>query len=218
MSVGTLFYICGSVLAASAVVTTFIGLKVKEFPGKAAPIVALWFITLIACTATFGVLHSQDEEQARASELVPAGEEVEAAEAESLQTEEEGTAEEGGAGKQEAAEAQQPAPEQAGGAGGSKPGGGVATTLQLAADPTEIAFDKTSLTANAGKVTIDFTNPAPLEHDVAIDKGGKTLAKSETIASGKTSVSVVLKPGSYTFLCTVPGHAEAGMEGTLTVK
>ena len=57
-----------------------------------------------------------------------------------------------------------------------------------------------------------------LEHDVAIEQNGKQIAVSQLIASGKTSVSADLAPGTYTFLCTVPGHAEAGMEGTLTVK
>ena len=54
-------------------------------------------------------------------------------------------------------------------------------------------------------MTIDFTNPAALEHDVAIDQNGKEIAESETIAEGKTSVSADLAPGDYTFLCTVPG-------------
>jgi plastocyanin len=227
MSDGTLFYIFGSALAVSAVVVSFAGLKLKGFPGKAAPVVALWFVALIGCTTTFGVLHSQDEAEARASELVPAGEEVEKQESESLETVgeaeegEEGEPEKGGeAGKQEAPAGQAEGgggtkPE---GGGEAKPAGGAASTLQLAADPSEIAFDKTSLSAKAGNVTIDFTNPSPLEHDVAIEEGGKILGKSETITSGKTSVSVDLKPGSYTFLCTVPGHAEAGMEGTLTVR
>ncbi len=226
MSDGTLFYIFGSLLAGSAVVISFIGLKLRSFPGKAAPVVALWFIALIGCTTTFGVLHAQDEEEARASELVPAGEEVEKAEADSLEAEEGEEGEEGEAEKQETTEEQKPAAGQAEGgegakpeAGGeAKPAGGAASTLKLAADPSEIAFDTTSLSAKAGNVTIDFTNPAPIEHDVAIEEGGKILAKSETITSGKTSVSVDLKPGSYTFLCTVPGHAEAGMEGTLTVR
>ena len=67
-------------------------------------------------------------------------------------------------------------------------------------------------------MTIDFDNPSALEHDVSIEQNGKQIAISETIAEGETSVSASLEPGTYTFLCTVPGHAEAGMEGTLTVK
>ena len=95
------------------------------------------------------------------------------------------------------------------------PGG----TLQLAADPTEIAYDQTSLTSKPGKVTIDFTNPATLEHDVAIEGAdGKEIAASPLIGKGKTSVSAELAPGTYHFFCTVPGHREAGMEGTLVVK
>ena len=214
MGNGTLFYIFGGLLAASAVIVALIGLKVEKFPGRAGPIVALWFIALIGCATTFAVIHSQDEQEARASELATAGEEVESAEAGSLPTEEEG-----GAGKREATEEKKAAP--AGkpeGGGEAKPEGGAATMLKLAADPSEIAFDTTSLSAKAGKVTIDFTNPSPLEHNVAIEEGGKKLAQSETISSGTTSVSVDLAPGSYTFLCTVPGHAEAGMEGTLTVR
>jgi plastocyanin len=209
MDSGTLYYVCGGLLAGSAIVVSVLGLKVEKFPGKAAPLVALYFIALIGCTMTFAVLHGQDEEEARASELLPAGEEVEKTEADSQPTEE----------SSEAGEAtQQAAPEQAEGGGAAKTEGGAATTLNLAAEPSELAFDTTSLSAKAGKVTIDFTNPSPLEHNVAIEKGGQKLAESETIASGKTSVSANLKPGTYTFLCTIPGHAEAGMEGTLTVK
>jgi plastocyanin len=90
--------------------------------------------------------------------------------------------------------------------------------VKLAADPTQIAFDTTTLTSKPGKVTIDFDNPSALEHDVAIEQDGKQIAVSETIAKGKTSVTADLEPGTYTFLCTIPGHAEAGMEGTLTVR
>jgi plastocyanin len=67
-------------------------------------------------------------------------------------------------------------------------------------------------------VTIDFDNPSAIPHNVAIEKDGKVIAESETLAEGKTSASSELEPGTYTFLCTVPGHAEAGMEGTLTVR
>jgi plastocyanin len=196
MSNGDLFYICGIALAVSAVLVSFLGLRVKSFPGKAAPLVALWFITLVGAAATFSVLHAKDEETAKAAELTKAGEEI---------SEEEESPVEGGAENAAPRESQ---PAEKG------PGG----TLQLAASPTQIAFDTTQLESKPGKVTIDFDNPAAIEHDVAIEQEGKEIAKSALVTEGKTSVSADLAPGTYAFLCTVPGHAEAGMEGTLTVR
>jgi plastocyanin len=82
-----------------------------------------------------------------------------------------------------------------------------------------LAFTSDSATAKSGKVTVNFTNSQPLTHDVAIeDSSGKTIGKTELIAEGSDSAVVDLKPGEYTYYCTVPGHREAGMEGTLTVK
>ncbi len=97
---------------------------------------------------------------------------------------------------------------------------GSAAAVDFEADPAGgLAYTSDSATATAGKVTIDFTNPQPLTHDVAIeDSGGKTVGKTDLIAEGSNSAAVDLKPGEYTFYCTVPGHREAGMEGTLTVK
>jgi plastocyanin len=97
---------------------------------------------------------------------------------------------------------------------------GSAAAVEFEADPAGgLAYTSESATAKAGKVTIDFTNPQPLTHDVAIeDSSGKTVGKTELIAEGSDSAVVDLKPGEYTFYCTVPGHREAGMEGTLTVK
>ena len=77
MDNATLFYIFGGVLAASAVIVSFLGLKLEKFPGRAAPIVALWFIALIGCTTTFGVLHAQDEESTGRRSSRRANEEVE---------------------------------------------------------------------------------------------------------------------------------------------
>ena len=196
MSNGDLFYVCGGALAVSAVLVSFAGLRIKSFPGKAAPVVALGFIALIGATTTFAVLHAQDEEEAKAAEFSKANEEITKEEAAPV------------GGKSEKAPAPKPAPAAKG------PGG----TLQLAASPTDLAFDKTSLTSKPGKVTIDFDNPAALEHNVAIEQEGKEIATSETLAEGKTSVSADLAPGTYTYLCTIPGHAEAGMEGVLTVR
>jgi plastocyanin len=196
MSNGDLFYVCGGALAVSAVLFSFAGLRIKSFPGKAAPVVALGFIALIGATASFAVLHAQDEEEAKAAEFSEANEEITKEEASPVEAESE--------------KAPEPKPK----ATAKGPGG----TLQLSASPTDLAFDTTSLTSKPGKVTIDFDNPAALEHNVAIEQEGKEIATSETLAEGKTSVSADLAPGTYTFLCTVPGHAEAGMEGVLTVR
>ncbi len=77
MDNGTLFYVIGGTLAASAMVVSILGLRIEKFPGRAAPLVALWFIALIGCATTFSVLHAQDEEHHRAAALEHAGEAVE---------------------------------------------------------------------------------------------------------------------------------------------
>lgn len=83
-----------------------------------------------------------------------------------------------------------------------------------------LSFDKKELDAKAGEVTITMDNPSAngLPHDVAITGGGVNQ-KGEVVQPGGTSVvKADLKPGTYTFYCSVPGHKQAGMEGTLVVK
>src|SRR5664279_1697407 len=205
MSNETLFYVFGIALAVSAVLVSLAGLRLKDFPGRAFPLVVLWFAILVGGAATFAVLHAQDEKEEKAAEFVPAGKEIELEQSS-------GPYESAGSEETEAEGAGSEAKPEAAAKG---PGG----TLQLAADPTELAYDKTSLTSKPGKVTIDFSNPSSLEHDVAIESAdGTELATSQLIGKGETSVSANLAPGTYQFFCTVPGHREAGMEGTLVVK
>jgi plastocyanin len=199
----TLFYIFGIGLAVSAVVVSFLGLKLKDFPGKAFPVVVLWFAIFVGGATTFAVLHAKDEEKAKAAETEPAGEKYEE---ESKDIE---------AGEAEAEEGEQGGPSEGKPQAAAK---GASTTLQLAADTSALAFDTKELTAKPGEVTIDFDNPSPIAHDVAIEKDGKEIAASELVTEGKDSVTAELEPGTYTFFCTVPGHAEAGMEGVLTVR
>ncbi len=107
------------------------------------------------------------------------------------------------------------------GAGGEATGGsaGGASALDIEAAASGLAYASTSATAKAGKVTVDFTNPQPVPHDVAIESAdGEVIGQTETTAEGSDSTEVELEPGTYTFFCTVPGHREAGMEGKLTVK
>jgi len=109
-----------------------------------------------------------------------------------------------------------------GGEGGSKAEGktaGGGSTLDISSPSSGLAFTSDTASAKAGKVTLSYTNPQPLAHDVAIeDAGGKTIGETELVTEGSDSTVVDLKPGEYTYYCTVPGHREAGMEGTLTVK
>jgi len=135
----------------------------------------------------------------------------------------------GTAGEGEAEGQQEASPEEGGRveenppevASGQAPqeGGAAAGALQLAADPGgALRFDKPSLNAKAGEVTIALTNEAQVPHNVEIEGRGQEIAKSDTITGSETNVSAKLKPGRYTFFCGVPGHREGGMEGTLTVK
>ena len=93
-----------------------------------------------------------------------------------------------------------------------------ATSLKLSASKTQLKFNKKTLHASHGKVTIVMSNPSSTKHAVAIeghgvDKDGKTVGK------GKTSrVTVTLKKGTYTFYCPVDGHKAAGMKGKLIVS
>jgi uncharacterized cupredoxin-like copper-binding protein len=102
-------------------------------------------------------------------------------------------------------------------------GGGASTGAPaIAADPSgQLKFDKTSLdVSKAGKVTIKFTNSSAVPHNLTIQQGtsGKVIGATPTFSGGSKSLSVNLKPGTYTFYCSVPGHRQAGMQGTLTVK
>jgi plastocyanin len=98
-------------------------------------------------------------------------------------------------------------------------GGGKAQTLKLSADPGgALKFDKSSLTAKAGKLTIVLDNPSSLPHAVEVEGNG-IEEESDTIGKGETTkVTATVKPGKYEYYCPVDGHKAAGMTGTLTVQ
>ncbi len=192
---GTAFYVLGICLATLALAVTAIGLRdSKAFSSKtAARVGILVFVVLVVGTTTFAVRYSRNEQSDRRAKLA-------------AEEKQQGT--QGGAAgaSQPAAQTKQPVVKGSGG------------TVKLAADPTQIAYTTTTLSSKPGKVTIDFNNPAPIQHDVAVAKGSQELAKSPLISQSSTSVSADLAPGKYVFYCTVPGHRQAGMQGTLTVK
>jgi plastocyanin len=93
------------------------------------------------------------------------------------------------------------------------------SNLSLAAKDNQLLFTTNKLTAGSGKVTIAFTNNSSLQHNFTLVNSANTvLGKTPTFAGGSKSFSTTLKPGTYTYYCSVPGHRQAGMQGTLTVK
>lgn len=102
------------------------------------------------------------------------------------------------------------------------PRSGTTTTgeaLSLEANPEgQLKYNKTSLTVKAGKISIAFTNMSPLGHNMTVaSSSGSVISATPTFQGGSKTLTLSLKPGSYKFYCSVPGHRMAGMEGTLTV-
>jgi plastocyanin len=104
-----------------------------------------------------------------------------------------------------------------GSASSGSSGGGGGQPLALQADPSQLKFNTKKLTAKAGKVTITMTNPSALQHDIAL-KGGVNVTGDVVGQGGKSVITTTLKPGKYTFYCSVDGHEAAGMNGELDVS
>jgi uncharacterized cupredoxin-like copper-binding protein len=107
---------------------------------------------------------------------------------------------------------------------GTATGGGASGTakanaqnvVDIPTDPTgQLAYKFKSATAKAGKVTVESKNDASVPHDIAI-KGGPS--GSVVSGGGISKLTANLKAGDYEFYCTVPGHEQAGMKGTLSLK
>src|SRR3954452_3984927 len=81
-----------------------------------------------------------------------------------------------------------------------------------------LLFQYADATATPGQVTIETKNNESIGHNIALE-GNRVNQKGQVVQGGATSkISVNLKPGNYTFFCSVPGHREGGMVGKLTVK
>ncbi len=98
--------------------------------------------------------------------------------------------------------------------------------LQIPVNPEgQLAYATNKATATAGPVKIEMPNMSGVSHNIAIEAGsggasgpGPTIGASTFTTKTTASLTVTLKPGTYTFFCEAPGHRQAGMYGTLTVK
>jgi plastocyanin len=110
--------------------------------------------------------------------------------------------------------------------GAGKPAVEKGGKLSIAASPSgQLAYVTNKATAEPGAVTVEMPNMSGVSHNIAIETGeggatakGSKIGASQFTTKGTVTVNVSLKPGKYTFFCEAPGHRQAGMYGTLTVK
>jgi plastocyanin len=202
------FYIAGGLLVAWALfISLGIGARKADFPsslGQQRAVMSITFV-LVIFAVSMAVATSGGDSKAKAA-VTPTSETTSTAAAPT-----EAPASSTPTSTQPTATTGTPAPP-------SSPAA-AETKLSLAANPGgQLAYDTTKLQAKAGKVTITMANMSPVEHNVTIAEGSKVLGATPTFVGGSKTVTVTLKPGTYSFYCSVPGHRQAGMEGTLTVS
>lgn len=216
----TAYYIAGGLLVAWAlIVSVLFGLRKPDFPGSLGGqriVMAISAILVIAAASTAVITSGGGTEKAGAASAsqgttaaTPGGTSAPST------TSEPSTA----TASKPAASKPAKSPKATTGTPPPASSPAAATTVKLAANPAgQLAYEPKQLTAKAGKVTVDMSNASPVEHDVAVAQGSTVLGQTPVFAGGSKSVTLTLKPGKYTFYCTVPGHRQAGMEGTLTVS
>jgi plastocyanin len=102
-----------------------------------------------------------------------------------------------------------------GGSQNSGEGSGNSTTINVEA--IDFSFSLDASQAEAGTITFVVQNNGSMHHDFAI-RGNGMEEKTPTIDSGgSATLTVDLEPGTYTYVCTIPGHEQLGMSGTFTV-
>jgi len=189
-----LFYVFGIGLTVLALVVAFGGMRMEKFPSTMVfrgGLAVMGIFVVAACA--FAIVLSREEKEERVEEI------------EAFRAEEEAAAEEG-----EAPEVDEPAD--------AEPVEEDALAL-TSPEPGDLIFDPTTLEAGAGEVTINYTNPSEVPHNVAIEDGSETVAQGETVTGGSSAPATAsLEPGEYVYYCSIPGHRESGMEGTLTVE
>lgn len=197
-----LFYVFGGLLTLMAIVVAFGGLRSESFPSKSLMTAGLAIMgLLVVASCAFAVILSREEHEEREEEIFAYREELAAEEA--------AQAEDGSQGEEES-ETDEPIDAEE-----------VSEDALALTSPEEgdLVFEPEELEAEAGEITIDYTNPSEVPHNVAIEDGEETVAQGATVTGGESGpASADLEPGEYTFYCSVPSHREAGMVGTLTVK
>lgn len=102
-------------------------------------------------------------------------------------------------------------------AGGGEPAVEKGGVLSIPAT-AQLAYETHAATAKPGRVEIESPNPSGTPHNIAVEGPGVNEAGEVVTDGGISKITATLRPGDYTFFCTVDGHRAGGMEGKLTVK
>jgi plastocyanin len=199
------FVVVGAVLAAWAVIVSLLGMR--GFPrGRGAERAAIG-ITVVLFFVTIGAAIG---DQTKVGERHGPEKHEEAGQKPEEPVQGAAPSEQGQGGGTASGDAAAPAP--------ASPAG-TPTSLALTADPNGgLKFDKAALDAPAGEVTIVMTNPSAVPHDISV-RGDAVDEHGDVVTDGgKSTVKAELKAGAYEFYCSIPGHEQGGMKGTLTVK
>ncbi len=102
---------------------------------------------------------------------------------------------------------------------GEQDNSGEQTNIEILADPGgALKFDRGSLEVRPGRVTLKMKNPSPVPHDVSLRGNGLDEHGEVVEKDGESKVTAQVQPSlSYEFYCSVPGHEQGGMKGTLRV-
>lgn len=102
-----------------------------------------------------------------------------------------------------------------GGSGGGSDEGSEEESTSVTLVAKEFEFAPADISVASSDFTVELKNEGAVEHDFSIEGTDvKIFAKAAEAITGE----VELGPGTYTFFCSIPGHREGGMEGTLTVE
>ena len=199
------YFVLGSILVVWGLGLAIFGLLRADFPpsGAAGRVLVGLTVGIVACTLVV-LLVSTDKEHPR-----------EEAAAEAAEKGETGTT-----GKQASPTPAGATPEEQPSGAAPPPapsGGGGAKTVDVSEKEFSIALAGGN-SLDAGSYSFAVANQGKIQHDLAIEGNGVKETKTPLIDAGKSAnLSVELKPGKYTFFCTVPGHEQSGMKVSVTV-
>lgn len=96
-------------------------------------------------------------------------------------------------------------------------GGGAGGTVDIS--ETEYKLDPADATVKSGSVTIDVSNDGQITHNLEIEGNGIEEQGIDNLDAGSTGkLTVDLQPGDYEIYCSIDGHRDLGMEGSITVN